>query len=176
MSNTKKLALSAMLLCIGLLLPFLTGQIKEIGNMLLPMHLPVMLCGLLCGWHFGATVGFILPLLRSLLFGMPLLYPNALAMAFELMTYGLIIGMLYALFQKRIRVRALAVYAALLPAMLAGRAVWGIAEVILLGIGGSAFAFSAFLGGAFLNAIPGILLQLVLIPSMMEVLHRAVKL
>ena len=60
---TRRLTLSAMFLALGLVLPFLTGQVPQIGNMLLPMHLPVFLCGLLCGWQYGAAVGFALPLL-----------------------------------------------------------------------------------------------------------------
>ncbi len=175
MINVKKLALSAMLLCMGLLLPFLTGQIPEIGNMLLPMHLPVLFCGLICGWHYGGAIGFFLPLLRSLLFGMPLLYPNAVSMAFELAAYGFVIGLLYAILSVRLKHRLSAVYLSLIPAMLAGRVVWGLAQVTLLGIKGSAFAFSAFLSGAFLTAIPGIILQLVLIPAVMTVLYKVVK-
>ena len=80
----KKVTLSAMFMAIGIVLPFLTGQIRQIGTMLLPMHLPVFLCGLICGWQYGAVVGFVLPLLRSMIFGMPQMYPMALAMAFEL--------------------------------------------------------------------------------------------
>ena len=69
--RVQNLALSAMFMAIGLVLPFLTGQIPQIGSMLLPMHLPVLLCGLICGWQYGGLVGFVLPLLRYLLFGMP---------------------------------------------------------------------------------------------------------
>lgn len=81
-----------MFVAIGVVLPFFTGQIPQIGNMLLPMHIPVLLCGLICGWQYGGMVGFILPLLRTMLFGMPVLYPTGIAMAFELAAYGLVIG------------------------------------------------------------------------------------
>ena len=94
--TTKKLTLSAMFLAIGMVLPFLTGQIPQIGNMMLPMHIPVLLCGLICGWQYGAVLGFILPLVRYLVFGMPVLFPTGTAMAFELMTYGLVIGLIYS--------------------------------------------------------------------------------
>ena len=83
-----KLILAAMFLAIGLLLPFLTGQIRQIGNMLLPMHIPVILCGLICGWQYGLGVGFVLPLLRCVIFGMPVLFPTAVSMSFELAAYG----------------------------------------------------------------------------------------
>ena len=83
-------------MAIGLLLPFLTGQIQQIGNMLLPMHLPVFLCALICGWQYGVAVGFVLPLLRYLLFGMPPIFPVGVAMAFELATYALVAGLVYS--------------------------------------------------------------------------------
>ena len=95
--NIKNMVLAAMFLAIGLVLPLFTGQIPQVGNMLLPMHIPVFLCGLICGWQYGAAVGFIVPLLRSAIFGMPVFFPSATAMAFELMTYGLVAGLLYAL-------------------------------------------------------------------------------
>ena len=164
----RKLTLSAMFIAIGLVLPFFTGQIQQIGNMLLPMHIPVLLCGLVCGWQYGAVVGFLLPLMRSLLFGMPPLYPVAAAMAVELCVYGFSIGLLYGLFKKQ---NLLTVYAALIPAMLLGRAAWALAQTVLLGMDGKAFTLQAFLAGAFLNAIPGILLQIILIPAVMSTLH-----
>lgn len=164
----RRLVLSAMLLSVGIILPFFTGQIPSVGNMLLPMHLPVFICGLVCGWQYGGAVGLILPLLRSALFGMPPLYPNALAMAAELAVYGLLVGLLYALWHRR---GIPAVYGAMIPAMLAGRGVWGLTQLLLLGLKDLPFSGHAFLTGAFLNAIPGIILQLVLIPAIMTVLH-----
>ncbi|MBO5248972.1 MAG: ECF transporter S component [Clostridia bacterium] len=165
----RSLVLAAMLLAVGLILPFFTGQIKEIGNMLLPMHLPVMLCGLICGWKYGAAVGFVLPLLRSVTFGMPALYPNAVAMAFELCTYGLVIGILYGLFPKK---NLLAVYGSLIPAMLTGRLIWGIVQTILLGISGKGFSLAAFWTAGFANALLGIVIQLILIPPLALLLGR----
>lgn len=166
----KNLVLSALFLGLGLTLPFLTGQIQSIGNMLLPMHIPVLLCGLICGWQYGLTVGFVLPLLRSLLFTMPIMYPAAIAMAFELATYGFTVGFLYS----RSRWKCIkALYFALITAMISGRVIWGVAQVVLLGIGGKAFTFTAFISGAILNAIPGIILQLILIPIIMVALNRA---
>lgn len=168
-SSLKSLTLAAMFLAAGLVLPFLTGQIQAIGSMLCPMHIPVLLCGLICGRRYGGAVGFILPLLRSVTFGMPVLFPSAVAMAFELMTYGYVIGLLYGRSRWQCVV---ALYRSLIVAMLAGRVVWGIAEIILLGLTGSAFTAEAFLAGAVLNALPGIALQLVLIPLIMLALHR----
>ncbi|MDE7281648.1 MAG: ECF transporter S component, partial [Ruminiclostridium sp.] len=167
--TVKNLTLSAMFMAMGMVLPFLTGQIPQIGNMLLPMHIPVLLCGLICGWQYGAAVGFVLPLLRSAVFGMPVFFPAATAMAFELMTYGLAVGLLYAISRWQCVV---ALYRCLILAMIAGRAVWGIVQFIQIGIFGEGFTLEMFMAGAFLNAIPGIILQLILIPAIMVALDR----
>lgn len=165
----KKLALSAMFIAIGFLLPFLTGQIPEIGKALLPMHIPVFLCALICGWQYGLAVGAVLPLMRSLILSTPPLYPMAIAMTFELAAYGLMSGFIYGKASKKCLV---SLYLAMLAAMLGGRIVWGISEVILLGIRGNTFTFSAFISGAVTTAIPGIILQLILIPAIMLALGK----
>ena len=164
MKSAKNIGLSAMFIAIGLVLPFFTGQIQNIGNMLLPMHIPVFLCGLICGWKYGAVVGFVLPLMRSGLFGMPVMFPNGVAMAFELMTYGLVVGLIYGAFKKKSVIKT---YVSLVIAMVAGRLVWAVAQLIILGVIGSAFTAKMFIAGAFLNAIPGIIVQLILIPMIM---------
>lgn len=163
------LCLAAMFLAAGLILPMFTGQIPQIGSMLLPMHIPVLLCGLICGWKYGLAVGFITPLMRSVVFGMPVLYPTAIAMAFELMTYGFVIGFLY---EKSRWQCVKSLYRCMFAAMLSGRVVWGIVQVMLLGLGNGGFTFQAFLAAAFFNAIPGIVLQLIAIPAIMIALNR----
>ena len=167
--NIKNMTLAAMFLALGLVLPMLTGQIPQIGNMLLPMHIPVFLCGLICGWQWGGVVGFIVPLLRSAIFGVPIFFPTATAMAFELMTYGLVVGLLYSI-SKWQCIRAL--YRCLIIAILAGRAVWGIVQAFQLGLSGSGLTWKIFMTEAFVNAIPGILVQLILIPTIMVALNR----
>jgi len=166
---TKKLSITAMLFAVGLVLPFLTGQIPQIGSMLLPLHIPVFLCGLICGWRYGLFLGFALPLVRSLLFTMPPMYPTALAMAFELASYGLICGLVY---NKEGYYCIRSLYRSLLLAMAGGRVVWGFAMIALLGIKGNVFTWQAFLAGSLLNAVPGIVLQLVLIPALMLALNK----
>ena len=99
-NNTKKLVYSALFLALALVLPFLTGQIQTFGQMLAPMHLPVLLCGFVCGPVWGLAVGAVAPLLRSLLFGMPPMFPTAVAMAFELAAYGLFTGLLPPVFSQ----------------------------------------------------------------------------
>lgn len=165
----KNLTLAAMFMALGLVLPIVTGQIPQIGNMLLPMHIPVLLCGLICGWQYGLAVGFITPLLRGAIFGMPLLYPTGIAMAFELATYGLAVGWLYSHARWQC---VISLYRCMIAAMLAGRVVWGAARVIMLGVSGEEFTWRMFMAGAFLNAVPGIILQLVLIPAVMIALNR----
>lgn len=168
-NKLKKLVISAMLLALGLVLPFLTGQLQQIGNMLLPMHFPVIICGFICGWKYGLGVGFIMPLLRSAIFGMPVMYPNAFAMAFELAAYGFFVGLLY----YRAKGKGIkSIYACLVVSMLLGRVVWGTTMAIILGLGADGFTLTTFLTSAFANAVPGIIAQLILIPAIMVALNR----
>lgn len=167
--HLKKLTYAALFLSLGLVLPFLTGQIPQIGSMLLPMHIPVLFCGLICGWQYGAAVGFVLPLLRYVLFGMPMM-PGALSMAFELASYGLVIGLVYSRLHLR---KIVSLYISMITAMLVGRIVWGAVQTVIFSFGEKVFTFKMFLAGAFLNAFPGIVLQLVLIPAVMAALRRA---
>lgn len=171
-SNTlriRRLVLSAICLALCMVLPFLTGQIPEIGSMLCPMHIPVLLCGFIAGPVWAAAVGLVAPLLRFALFGMPPLFPTGVAMCFELAVYGIVSGLLYARLPKRTS----SVYVSLIAAMLLGRVAWGVVRVILSGVTGSAFTWAAFLSGAFISAIPGIILHLLLIPVIVLALERA---
>ena len=169
MKQTRKLVLSAFFMALGIVLPFLIGQIPQIGRMLLPMHIPVLLCGFICGWQYGLIVGFITPLLRGVMFGMPVLMPSGAGMAVELAVYGLITGVLYAKLPKKVPY----IYVSLLGAMIAGRIVWGIASIAIYGFMGNQFSMELFMAGAFLNAVPGIILQIILIPAIMIALKKA---
>ena len=163
----RKMTYSALYLAIAIVLPFLTGQIPEIGSILSPMHIPVLLCGFVCGWPWGVAVGFIAPLLRSVLFGMPPML-TAVAMTFELGTYGLLSGLLYKVLPKK----TWSVYAALISAMIAGRVVWGLARWLIAGLQNTNFTSALFIAGAVTSAIPGIILHIVLIPIMVIALDR----
>ena len=165
----QKLVISAVCLALCMVLPFLTGQIPEIGSMLSPMHIPVLLCGFICGPAWAAVVGAIAPLLRFALFGMPPLFPTGVAMCVELATYGAVSGVLYHLLPRK----PINIYVSLIAAMLAGRIVWGIVHVVLSGVTGSAFTWAAFMAGAFTQAIPGIILHIVLIPVIVLALQKA---
>ena len=149
---TKNIVLSGLFLALCLLLPFLTGQIPTIGSALSPMHIPVLLCGFVCGWPYGLIVGLIAPPLRFALFGMPPLFPTGVAMMFELATYGLVSGLLYKVFPKKI---------------------WGIVTYILTGLSGGEFTFAMFLSGAFVTALPGIICHLILVPLVVCSLQKA---
>lgn len=163
------IVLSALFLAIALILPFFSAQLKEIGSMLLPMHIPVMLCGLVCGPAYGLTIGLIAPILRSALFAMPVMFPSAISMAFELATYGFVVGFL---FQKARWKCIKSLYRCLLISMVSGRVVWGIVQCILLGLGENGFTISMFVTSAIAKAIPGVILQLLLIPTVMLMLGK----
>ena len=166
-SAVRKLTYSALCLALAMVLPFLTGQVPEIGSMLCPMHIPALLCGFLCGWPWGLAVGFLSPLLRSLLFGMPPVWV-AIAMAFEMATYGAVSGCLY----RKLGTSPARIYGSLIAAMVAGRLVWGLVKFLLAGLQGTEFSLSIFLSGAITTAIPGIILQLILIPVLVVVMER----
>ncbi len=171
MKNTKiqKLSLSAMLLALAFVLPFLTGQIPQIGAKLCPMHIPVLLCGYLCSGPWGLAVGFIAPLLRCFIVGMPSpLFPKAIAMAFELATYGFMSGILHKVLPKK---RGF-LYLSLVLSMVAGRLVWGFVQLCCAGIDVTKFTFSAFWAGAVANALPGIVMQLILIPVLVSAAEK----
>lgn len=168
----KRWLFSAMFLAIGIILPFFTAQIKEIGDTLLPLHLPVMLCGLVCGWKYGLAVGFVLPLFRAFLFSMPPIYPNAVWMAFELATYGFIIGFLYFRFSKR---TVGYLYFCLITAMLGGRFIWIIAKTVLLDLGWEIIKIQALFIESILDSVPGVIAQFIIIPLVMNVVNRIEK-
>ena len=166
--DLKKLVLAALFLALALVLPFLTGQIPEVGSMLCPMHIPALLCGFFCGWPWGVAVGFIAPVLRSVLFGMPPMFPVGICMSFELAAYGAVSGWLYAKLPKK----KISIYGALLSAMVIGRLVWGAARFVCTGLDVSAFGITAFWAGAVTTAIPGIIVQIVLIPLLVMALEK----
>lgn len=166
--TTKTLVYAAACLALALLLPFLTGQIPQVGAALAPMHIPVLLCGYLCGGPVAALVGLVAPLLRHLLFSMPPL-PTAIPMAFELAAYGFFSGFLYRKLPKTTG----NLYLSLVGAMLLGRIVWGIAQAAVFGLAGKSFSLALFWAGAFANAVPGIVCHIVLIPLLVMALRKA---
>ena len=157
---TLRMIISALMLALAYVFSFLTGQLSEIGAMLCPMHIPVLLCGFICGWQWGLTVGFLAPLLRGLTLGMPPIFPTALCMAFELAPSGAVSGIMHRLLPRK---RGY-LYLSLLISMILGRLVWGFAMFVFLGVSGETFTLSAFIAGAITNAIPGIIVQIIIVP------------
>lgn len=161
--------LAAVMLALSWLMPFLAALNPAIAKVISPMHIPIFLCGFLCELPWPVIVGFLAPLLRSVTSGIPALYPNAVAMAFELSAYGLVT----ALLSRRLPDQPVCVYLSLIGAMLAGRLVWGAASCALYGLGGSAFTLEMFLAGAFTNALPGIVFHIAVIPPIILALRKA---
>ena len=168
-SPTRRIVLAALFLALAFVLPMVTGHVPQVGNMLCPMHFPILLCGFVLGGPWGLAVGFVAPLLRSVLFGMPPMFPIAVSMAFELAAYGLVSGLVW----RRVKHTLPMMYIALVTAMVAGRLVWGAVRFMLAGLTGGSFPFQVFLSGALLTAVPGILAQLVLIPLILTALEKA---
>ncbi len=167
-NNLKKLTYSAVLICAGILLPFLTVSNQQLGNMFCLMHIPVLLCGYICGWQWGLAVGAVTPLLRSFTVGMPPIFPIAVTMAFELSAYGLLCGLFYKLFPKK----NVFIYISLLLSMIGGRIVWGIVKFAVSGFSGGEFGLAVFITDGFVTAVPGIILQIIVVPVAVMVLKR----
>ena len=190
------MVITAMLLAVGLVLPFLTGQIQAIARTISPLHIPVLICGLCCGWKWGLGLGIILPLLRGLIFGMPVFPTSALPMAFELGAYGLLTGLLYKAFLKAVSGRSRAsadtqgsgntrggkghlplILAALIISMIIGRFVGGAAKAVLLSLGvigsGSPFTFAAFFSSYFVSTAVGAVIHIILVPAVVLALEKA---
>ena len=180
-SNTRlySLTVSSILLALGMVLPFLTGQIQLIAKIISPLHIPALICGLCCGWQWGFALGFILPILRGAIFGIPVFPATALPMAFELAAYGVFTGFLYPLFVRRPAKKShlAALLLSMLIAMVTGRIIGGAAKAALLTfglIGSSApFTFAAFFSSYFVTTAPGALIHLLVIPQIILALEKA---
>lgn len=165
--STRNLVLSGLFVAIGLVLPTVFHFFGGTGPVFLPMHIPVLLCGLLLGYKYGAICGALTPLLSSIITGMPPLFPIGIGMILELFTYGIVSGFMHKKLGKN-------VYISLITAMIAGRIVSGITNAVMMGVAGKPYGFEAFLTAAFVTAIPGILVQLVFIPVVVKALKKVV--
>lgn len=168
-SPTFRMLLAALFMAMSMILPFFTGQIPLLGKIFLPMHIPIILCGLVCGWQYGMVVGFVTPIFRSFLFGAPQLYPMAIAMAFKLLVVSGMAGCLYRYWKKR------SLYIILVISILSGRIVWGIAMYFLLGYGTDMAALLVMWAEAVCYAVPGMVLQLLVVPVIVRFLEKQEK-
>ncbi|SFL31641.1 ECF transporter S component [Halanaerobium salsuginis] len=159
-NRTRKLVWASFLLILGLLLPRIVNFAgsQTIGNLLSPMHIPVFLTGLILGPFYGVIVGFFTPLFSTLIFARPPLAPPiAILMSFELAAFGLTAGYLY-------NKRKINIYLSLVFAMLFGRLVYGLALLSIGPIFSFRPPFVPFMQGVFLTGIPGMIIQLIIIP------------
>lgn len=163
--QTKQVTVTALFVVLGVLLPYVTGHAVGIpGTILLPMHIPVLLCAIFCGPRFGALCGFITPLLSSLLTGMPSLYPMMPILVVQLTTAGLVLGLLYGKWKMH-------PYPALILSMALGWLLYGLMASLLLLTGNQGMVAPSMLAALF-QGIPGILLQLILIPAIAWAVKR----
>ena len=167
MSPVKKIVLTALFTALCVVLPMAFHSIPNAGSIFLPMHIPVLLCGLVCGWAYGGLCGLVGPLLSSVLTSMP---PAAVlpGMMVECCVYGLVTGLM--LRYVRTGKTTLDLYLSLVAAMLLGRVLSGIAKALIFTPGMSLAAWAA---ASFVTAIPGIIIQLVLIPLLVLALTKA---
>lgn len=160
--HLKSLILSGLMIALGILLPFLTGSNPALGSVFLLMHIPALLTGLILGPWYGLTVGLITPILRSVLLTTPPLYPIATTMMFELAAYGFFIGLLHKFLPKKDAL----VFVSLVIAMLLGRATWGLAANVFYKDAGVPFNLDVFLTTSFVKGLPGMAIQLIMIPAL----------
>lgn len=170
MSSVKKITLCAICIALCVVTPTAFHVFGPVSSILSPMHIPVLLCGLVCGWPFGAFCGVAGPLLSSMITTMP---PAAalVHMLPELCGYGLCCGLLFRL------IRTGNTYAdiccALVPAMLLGRIAGGVARTLFLLGSGQSYTLALWAGAYLVEALPGIILHLILVPTLVVVLTKA---
>lgn len=164
-SESHRMVMAGLFTAIGLILPFFTAHAFGIpGTILLPMHIPVLLCGLICGPRYGAVCGAVVPAMSSLLTGMPAAYPMLPIMIVQLFAMGIISGLLY----QKIKLR---IYFSLLISMLSGWLLYGFMYTVLM-FSGNGDIQALSLSAALMQGFPGIVIQIVLVPVIMYMLRR----
>ena len=169
-----KICLAAMFLALCWLMPFLTASNPELGNMFLPMHIPVFIAGFVLGPFYGGLIGLLGPITRTLIFGAPPIF-NSIPMCFELATYGFISGLSFSLLVKKLNKvdSLLAIYIALISAMVIGRIAGGFVSYIVtfFNANSNGYTWSAYWTSYFVMAWPGMILQLVVVPALIRLLY-----
>ncbi len=169
MFTVRKTVYSAICVALGIILPIALHSVPNAGLVLLPMHLPVLLCGLITGFPYGLICGLVTPALSGVLTGMP---PAAVlpSMICELAVYGLCSSLLIRF--VRTRNSTLNLVTALIGSMLAGRIVFGALNAMIFSTA-KEYTLNTWLTASFVTCLPGIGAQLVLIPLMVFVLKKA---
>lgn len=167
-SKTYNMVATALCIALGVVLPIASHMIPGGGTVFLPMHIPVLLCGLIVGWQYGFICGIVTPILSHLVSGMPIA-AYLPAMVCELAAYGLIAGLMATYF--RVKNSAVSIYIQLIVAMVIGRVVYGLVNMLIFQVG--AYSWEIFISAAFITGIPGIILQLVILPPLILLLKKA---
>lgn len=162
-NNVIDLAAAALCVALGILIPSVFHLFGQAGATFCPMHIPVIICGMVCGWKYGGLCGLIVPLLSFLIIGMPPIYPTGVSMMLELCAYGVLAGLLYKRFN---------VFISLIGAMIGGRVIYGLTNLILMGLANTTYSIRTFLTAAFVTALPGIVIQLIFIPALIVLLEQ----
>lgn len=160
----KELTLTSVFIAIGIVLPSVFHAFNLGGKVFLPMHIPVLMCGLLVGKRYGFLSGILIPLLSSILTGMPPIFPVAVIMSIELGTYGYVAGLLKD---------KMSIYFTLIVTQIIGRCMGALATFVILGFASKPFLLSTYMTSVFITALPGILIQLILIPIGIKMIQRA---
>ena len=167
LTSIKRMTMTALCIALCVVVPMAFHVIPNAGSVMLPMHLPVLLCGLVCGWQYGLLCGILGPMVSSVLTGMP---PAAVlpGMMVECGMYGCVGGLM----MERIRTGSLYadLYISLPVAMLMGRVISGIVKALILTPG---LSITAWATASFVTALPGISIQLILLPTLIVALTRA---
>ena len=168
MSPVTKSIITAVCIALCVVLPQAFHAIPNAGSIYCPMHIPVLLCGLICGWQYGLLCGIAGPLVSALITGMP---PAAVlpGMLVECAAYGALTGLMMQLVHTKKVYPDL--YISLLVAMLGGRIISGIAKALIFSAG--SYSMTAWVTGSFVTSLPGIIVHLVLIPSIVYALMKA---
>lgn len=171
-----KLTVSGLLLAIGIIIPRMFHiyglNSQGLGQVFLPMHFSVFIAGVFLGQYYGLWIGFLTPLLNSL-FGMPM-FPMNIIMAFELCTYGFFAGLFVATLPKiKIFGKDIRVYLGLILSMIMGRVVYGIALFTAANLFGmEKLPKPLSIIASSITGIPGIVIQLIMVPVIVYALTR----
>ena len=168
MFSVKKIVTASLLIALGIVLPMAFHSIPNAGRIFLPMHIPVLLCGLTCGLPYGLAVGVMTPILSHLLTGMP---PTVMlpSMVCELAAYGAVSALL--MYYVKVKNIYLKIYISLIGTMVFGRVFYGILNALIFSAG--EYSMQIWLTAAFVTALPGVAIQLILIPAVIIALQKS---
>ena len=169
-SNVKKTVTAAMCTAMCVVLPLMLHALPNAGSTLCPMHIPVLLCGFICGWSYGMLCGLAGPMLSSLVTGMPSM-ATLPVMSSELMAYGAVTGIMMQL--VRTKIIYIDLYISLLSAMIAGRVLAGVMSALIFLGSGVNYSMSLWAASYFITSLPGIIIHLTILPGIIFALEKS---